>query len=90
MTAADITELIEVNDPTKEVVIVTASDAETYTSKKFATLRGVQATLMEDTGAGSIPLSCSISGGVATIHSTDGASDVLTDKKVCLVLYGRK
>lgn len=90
MTAADITERIEVNDPTKEVVVLTATDAETYISRKFATVKGVQATLMEDTGAGSIPLSCAVSGGTVTIHCTDGASDVLTDKKVCLTLYGKK
>lgn len=85
MTAATITSLLEVNDPTVEVVILTASDAETYVSKKFGTVRGVQATIMEDAGALSLPLSCDVSGGTVTINCTG-----LTDLKVCLTLYGDK
>lgn len=85
MTAADVTSRLEVNDPTIEVVILTVTDAETYVSKKFATVLGVQATIMEDAGALSLPLSCDISGGTVTINCT-GLSDLL----VCLTLYGRK
>lgn len=85
MTAATITSQLEINDPTVEVVILTATDAETYTSKKFGTVQAVQATIMEDAGALTIPLSCGISGGVVTINCT-GLSDLL----VCLTLYGRK
>lgn len=84
MTAATITSLLEVNDPTVEVVILTASDTETYTSKKFGTVLGVQATIMEDAGALSLPLSCDVSGGTVTINCTG-----LTDLKTCLTLYGR-
>ena len=84
MTAATITSLLEVNDPTVEVVILTASDTETYISKKFGTVLGVQATIMEDAGALSLPLSCDVSGGTVTINCTG-----LTDLKVCLTLYGR-
>ena len=84
---AAVTDVIslEVNDPTVEVVVVTATDAETYTSKKFGTVSAVQATIMEDAGELSIPLSCDISGGVVTINCSG-----LSDKKVCLTLYGRK
>lgn len=85
MTAATITSQLEINDPTVEVVILTVTDAETYVSKKFGTVLGVQATLMEDAGALTIPLSCGISGGTVTINAT-GLSDLL----VCLTLYGRK
>ena len=84
---AAITDVIrlEVSDPTVEVVVGTATDTETYTSKKFATITAVQATLMEDASTLSIPLSCGISGGVVTINCTG-----LSDLKVCLTIYGRK
>lgn len=82
--ATDIIRL-EVNDPVTEVVVVTATDTETYTSKKFGVISAVQATLMEDAGALTIPLSCDISGAVVTINATG-----LSDLKVCLTIYGRK
>lgn len=85
MTDATIVDRIEVNDPIKEVVVLTFTDGYTYTSRKFATVQGVQATLMEDTGTLTYPVSCAISGGVVTIHC-EGVSA----KKICLVLYGRK
>ena len=53
-------------------------------SKKFGTVRAVQATLNEDTTTLSLPLSCDISGSTVTINCTG-----LSDKKVCLTLYGR-
>lgn len=89
MTAATVTERLETNDPTVEVVIVTASDNETYVSKKFGSVSAVSATLMEDAGLLSVPVSCSISSATVTMHCS-GTSTVLDDKKVCLVLYGRK
>ena len=85
MTAATITSLLDVNDPTVEVVILTATDTETYTSKKFGTVLGVQATIMEDASTLSIPLSLDVSGATVTINCTG-----LSDLKVCLTLYGRK
>jgi len=85
MAAATITSRLEVNDPVIEVVILTATDTNTYTSKKFSSVLGVQATLMEDTTTLAIPLSCGVSGGVVTINCTG-----LSAKKVCLTLYGRK
>lgn len=75
----------EIGDPTVEVVQVTATDGETYTSRKFGTVDNVQATINEDAGSLSIPLSCAISGAVVTIHCTG-----LSDLKCCLTLYGRK
>ena len=85
MTATTITDVIEVNDPNKEVVIITATDLDTYVSRKFAVITGVQATVMEDFGAISLPLSCDVSGGTVEINCTG-----LSAKKVCLTLYGRK
>ena len=83
MAAATITELLETNDPNTEVVILTATDTNTYTSKKFGTVKAVQATIMEDAGALSLPLSCDVSGAVVTINCTG-----LSALKVCLTLYG--
>jgi len=85
MTAATITDRIEVNDPTKEVVIVTFTDAETYVSRKFSTLTAVQATLNEDSETLTYPVSCGISGGTVTLYC-----EGVTDLKVCLTIYGRK
>ena len=39
MTAATETEYIEVHDPGREVVILTATDGETYTSKSLVQLK---------------------------------------------------
>ena len=85
MTAATITNNLEINDPTKEVVVVTASDTNTYVSKKFGTIRAVQATIMEDAATLSLPLSCDVSGATVTINCTG-----LSTLKCCLTLYGRK
>jgi len=85
MTAATITTRLEINDPCKEVVILTASDAETYVSRKFGTVVAAQATLMEDTTTLSIPISLGISSGTVTVNCAG-----LSNKKVCLTLYGYK
>ncbi|KKL90974.1 hypothetical protein LCGC14_1899400 [marine sediment metagenome] len=85
MTAATVTERLEVNDPVTEVVILTATDADTYVSKKFGIVKGAQATIMEDAGALTIPLSLGISGATVTINCTG-----LSALKICLTLYGRK
>jgi len=85
MTAATITERLEVNDPVIEVVILTASDTNTYVSRKFGEVKGAIATIMEDAGALSIPLSLDVSGATVTINCTG-----LSSLKVCLTLYGRK
>lgn len=84
MAAATVTERLEVNDPNVEVVILTASDTNTYTSKKFGSIKGVQATIMEDAATLSLPLSIDVSGGAITINCTG-----LTTLKVCVTLYGK-
>ena len=85
MTAATVTTRLEVNDPTTEVVVVTASDTNTYVSKKFGSVTAVQATIMEDATTLTLPLSCGVSGATVTINCTG-----LSALKVCLTLYGRK
>jgi len=84
MTAADITTKVSENVhlPGMEVVVLTATDDETYTSKKFKKILGVVGTIMEDAAR---DFAVSISGQIVTIRSTG-----LDDKKVCLVIFGRK
>ena len=84
MTSVTLIDELEVNDPTKEVVVVTATDAYTYVSRKFATVRAVQATIMEDASTLSLPISCGVSGGTVTLNCTG-----LSALKVCLTLYGK-
>lgn len=85
MTEATVTERLEVNNPCEEVVILTATDTNTYVSKKFGKIRAVQATYMEDTTTLTIPISCDVSGTTVTLNATG-----LSAKKVCLTLYGAK
>jgi len=85
MAAATITTRVDVNDPVKEVVVLTFTDGETYVSRKFSTVTGAQVTLNEDTTTLTYPVSCALSGATTTLHCQG-----VTDKKVCLTLYGRK
>lgn len=82
MTAATVTTELEINDPTKEVVVLTATDGETYVSKKFGTITGAQVSGNSDVDA---HLNVTFSGGTATIN---WASQ--TDKVCTLTLYGYK
>ncbi len=83
MTAADVTERINehLHIPGIEVVVLTASNDETYNSKKFAKILAASISIMEDEIR---DIAVSISGNQATIRSTG-----LSDKLVCLTLYGR-
>ena len=85
MGAATITTVIENNNPTEEIVILTVTDGETYTSKQFGRIRGVQATWYEDMETLTYPVSIAISGQIATIHC-----EGVTDKLLCLTLYGER
>jgi hypothetical protein len=85
MVAASVTTRLDVNNPVEEVVVLEADDTETYVSKKFSTVVAAQATLMEDTGTLSLPLSLGISGNTVTLNCTGLSGD-----NVCLTLYGRK
>ena len=85
MVAATVTTRLNVNSPTEEVVVLTASDTNTYVSKTFGKVTAAQATIMEDVTTLSIPLSLGISGATVTINCTG-----LTTKKVCMTLYGTR
>lgn len=82
MADATVTRRLEVNDPTKEVVVLTASDGETYTSKKFGEIYAAQATGNSNVDA---HLNVTFSGAVATINWA-----AQTDKVCTLTLYGKK
>ncbi len=85
MTAATVTYDAEIHDPTREVVQLTVSSGETYTSRKFGTVKTVIATLNEAPGVTSADLIASISGATVTITYTG-----LSDKLVTLELTGEK
>ena len=80
MTAVTVTDNLEINDPTQEVVYITATDAYTYTSKKFGKIRA--ATITSNVASGTA-VEVSFSGAVATISWSGVSSSVAT-----LTLYG--
>lgn len=82
MAAATVTRDLtdQVHDPNKEVVVLTASDGETYQSKIFSTILAAQVTGNEDVDA---HLNVTYSGQTATINYAGQ-----TDKLVTLTLYG--
>lgn len=82
MTAATITNLLENHDPMTEVVVLTASDAETYTCKKFGAINAAQITANSDVDA---HLNVTFSGAVATINWAGQ-----TDKVCTLTIWGKK
>lgn len=84
MAAVDVAQDLAgyINIPGVEVVQVTASDGETYKSKKFNKLLAAIATSNANNDA---DLNVTISGQTATINYAGQ-----TDKAVTLVLFGRK
>jgi len=82
MTAADVTDRLEVHDPNVEVVLLTATDGETYVSKKFGKIRAVQVSANSDVDA---YLNASWSGGTVTINWVGQ-----TDKVCTLTIYGTR
>ena len=82
MTAATITEYVNVPLSMIEVVRLTASDAETFVSRKFSTIAG--AVINQNWDEDSIDLNVTFSGATATIN---GAS--VTDKLMTLILFGQ-
>jgi len=71
MGAATITEYVNIPDPNVEVVILELTDGETYTSKKFTTVKHVSPSWAEDTDG---DINYTVSGNVVTINAA-GASD---------------
>ena len=82
MTAATVTTRLENNDPTTEVVVLTATDAETYVSRKFGSITAAQITANSDVDA---HLNVTFSGATATVNWAGQ-----TDKVCTLTLWGRK
>ena len=80
MAAATILTRIQNSDPASEVVVLTATDAETYKSSKFDKLQGALIGDNNDTG---VTPSVIVSGETATIQWTG-----VTDKKCTLKLWG--
>lgn len=68
--------------PNVEVVQLTATDGETYVSKKFKTILGVIATSNSDNDA---YLQATYSGQTVTIRYAS-----MTDKLVTLMIFGKK
>ena len=80
MAAATIIEVMETGIPTMEVVTLTASDGETYESRKFNTVIGVQATSNADVDA---HINATFSGSTVTVNFASQ-----TDKTVTLTIFG--
>ena len=80
MAAATILDQVDFHQPGMEVVTLTVSDGETYTSKKFGTIRAAFATGNTDSDAA---LNVTFTGAVATVNWA-----AVTDKPLTLVLIG--
>lgn len=87
MTAATITNYIEVANPNIEVVQLTASDGETYTSKKFSVVAGVLATGNADVDAYLNAVPTNGTAGAPASIAINYASQ--TDKLITLVIFGK-
>jgi len=81
MVAATVTEYVETGLPSLEVVSLTASDGETYKSRKFATVTGVVCSGNEDNDA---HINASKSGATVTVNYAG-----MTDKLVTLFIVGK-
>jgi len=82
MTAATVTKRIDVHNPNLEVVQLTVSSGETYTSQKFS--RVTCASITPNEATATVPIAGTTgTTGVVTVTWT-GASDL----KATLVLYG--
>lgn len=82
MTAATETNYLQIPNPNMEVVQLTVSDGETWTSKKFAKVTHAVVSGNEDVDAHVNAVTAGT--GVVTINYA-GASD----KKVTLVCFGK-
>jgi len=80
MAAADVLRRVQTADPSVEVVVLTCSDGETYSSQKFSDIKAAVAIANADDDAA---LNVTYSGQVATVNWNG-----VTDKAVTLVLYG--
>ena len=86
MTAADV--LTKANSQTHisgmEVVVLTASDDETYDSKIFSKIIGAIATTNTDVGSQATETAVTFTGKTATLRNSN-----LSDSTVTLILFGK-
>ena len=82
MTAATVTKRIEVHNPNMEVVQLTVTDGETYTSQKFQRLYAAIATGNEDNDAHLNAVTTGTTGVVTINYASQ------TDQKITLVCFG--
>lgn len=80
MAAATVTRVIETADPAEEVVVLTASNAETYSTQKFSNINAASIKGNENQDA---HINVTFSGQTATINYAG-----MTDKLVTLTLWG--
>ena len=82
MAAATVTTQIQTALPSVEVVVLTATDAETYTSRKFGAIAAVSVADNEDTGT---PIAATFATNVVTIQWTG-----VTDGKCTVTIWGHR
>ena len=75
MADFDTITVFQTADPNVESLVGTVTDTETYTSRKFKNIDTVQATINEDAGSLSLPLSVVVSTNEITVNCT-GLSDL--------------
>jgi len=80
MVAATVTRVIETPDPAEEVVVLTVSNAETYSTRKFSTINAASIKGNADNDA---HINVTFSGQTATINYAG-----MTDQLVTLTLWG--
>jgi hypothetical protein len=80
MADATIIKVHDIHLPGIEVVTLTASDGETYTSRKFGSIKAAHVSANADDDAA---INVTFSGKVATINWAS-----VTDKACTLTLYG--
>jgi len=81
MAAATVLRVIESPDPTEEVVVLTASDGETYLTRKYTTIQAASVKSNYNTDS---HINVTFSGATATINWNGQ-----TDKMCTLTLWGR-
>ena len=81
MTAATILYLLETGEPGTEAAVLTVSDGETYTSRKFGQVVGATGCLNHNTDS---EVNITISGNTATFNF----GQTVTDKTFTVKLFG--
>ena len=87
MAAATVLEVYSDNSmPAFEVARLTASDGETFKSRKFATIFGVWACINSNDDR---YINATWSGDQVTINAANASGTGMTDKTVSLLIYGQ-